>query len=135
MITSKFYLILQLFFITISFSCVDNLMVKSLSESDKLVIEFMEQNKIVRTVITEDKNAIKKLVYALNNAEAKNTGCELSGKMIFYKNKTALQQVEFSIIRDCRYFKYRFENNQVFSSITNETANFLQSVKEGLDYY
>jgi hypothetical protein len=75
------------------------------------------------------------MVYALGKGEAKHTGCELNGKMIFYDNEIELQQVEFSSLSDCRYYKYRFQNTEEYSAMTNETANFLQSVKEGLDFY
>lgn len=119
----------------IFFSCKQSPVAESLSMSDKLVIHFLEQEKVVKTVTTNDKAAIKKMVYALGKGDVNQTSCEVNGKMIFLKDDVELQQVDFSSTTGCRYFSYRFEGKQSFSSITNETANFLQSVKEGLDYY
>jgi len=151
----------------IFFSCKQSPVAESLSMSDKLVIHFLEQEKVVKTVITEDKAAIKKMVYALGKGDVKQTSCEVNGKMIFLEDKAAikkmvyalgkgdvkqtscevngkmiflkdnveLQQVNFSSTPGCRYFSYRFEGKQSFSSMTNEIANFLQSVKLGLDFY
>jgi hypothetical protein len=119
----------------IFFSCKQSPVAESLSMSDKLVIHFLEQEKVVKTVITEDKAAIKKMVYALGKGDVKQTSCEVNGKMIFLKDNVELQQVNFSSTPGCRYFSYRFEGKQSFSSMTNEIANFLQSVKLGLDFY
>jgi protein tyrosine phosphatase len=130
-IISSALLLGSLFFI----SCQQTPIAQSLSDADRLVIQFIEQGKVIKTVTSDDKAAIKKMVYALGKGEAKQTGCEINGRMIFYNNETKLQQMEFSSIPECRYFSYNFEGNQEFSSMTNETANFLQSVKEGLDFY
>ena len=116
-------------------SCKQTPIATHLEEADKLIIQFKEQNKIVKTVSTGDKAAIKKMVYALGKDEAKQKDCDINGTMIFFKNDIELQQVHFSSAPNCRFFNYQFQNMNSFSAMTNETANFLQSVKEGLDFY
>lgn len=125
---------LILCFIFIS-SCKQSPVAEALSQTNRVVIHFIEQGKIIKTVTTEENSAIKKMIYALDKGEAKTTNCEINGRMIFYKNDIELQQVNFSNNPDCQYYSYYFENNLSYSAMTNETANFLQSVKEGLDFY
>jgi hypothetical protein len=126
-----------LYFLSIVFisSCKQSPVAEALSDSNRLVIHFIDQGNTVKTVSTEDKAAIKKMIYALDKGEAKSTDCELNGKMIFYYNETELQQINFNSEPDCRYYSFYFNNKQSSSGMTNETANFLQSVKEGLDFY
>jgi hypothetical protein len=126
----------QLLFLIVVFnSCKQSPLATSLAETDRLIIHFIDQGKIIKTVTTEEQTAIKKMVYALGKGEAKSTACDINGRMIFYRNDTELQQVEFNNTPDCMFFTFSFDNQQSFSSMTKETANFLQSVKQGLDFY
>ena len=128
-------IISALIFLVLFSSCKQSPLAESLSDSNKLIIHFIEWGNVVKTVTTDDKAAIKKMIYAFDKGEAKQVSCDITGKMIFFKDDEELQQVEFSTIPDCRYFIYNFEGKNETSAMTNETANFLQSVKGGLDFY
>jgi hypothetical protein len=134
MLSLKFISSAFLFIVLLS-SCKQSPVAEALSETNKLIIHFIERGNVVKTVTTQDKNAIKKMIYAFEKGDAKQTNCEITGRMIFLNDDVELQQVDFSSLPECRYFTYNFEGKQHFSSMTNETANFLQSVMMGLDFY
>lgn len=111
---------------------------KKLSGCDSLVINFNAPNtdSIVNTVTTTEKKAISKLAGFLNGKASELYKCGYDGNMIFYKNGRQAMDIAFKYSQeDCRHFVFLLEDKLTGARMSNEAADFLQSLGEGRNWY
>ncbi len=130
------------FYITVILFCIScgkqSAVSKKLSGCDSLVITFTDpqSDQVLNMVNTTEEKAIRKLAGFLNGKERATDSCSFNGHMIFYKNGQQVMPVVFNYSeKDCRYFLFDIENKTTGTSMNNEAANVLQSLKEGRSWY
>ncbi|MBI5859120.1 MAG: hypothetical protein HZB42_15910 [Sphingobacteriales bacterium] len=111
---------------------------KKLSGCDSLVITFNAPNSdsIINMVSTAEKKAINKLSGFLNGKAAEQYKCGYDGNMIFYKKGQQVMPVVFKYSEDgCRHFLFDMDNKLTSIRMSNEAADFLESLSTGKAWY
>src|SRR5687768_13534158 len=111
---------------------------KKLSGCDSLVITFNAPNSdsIMSMVNTTEKKAIRKLAGFLDGEKSEISDCGYDGNMIFYKDGQQVMPVVFKFSEEaCRYFLFDADGKSSSTSMSNEAADFLRSLKEGRSWY
>ena len=132
---TTFYILIVLFCLSCGNKSAIN---KKLSGCDSLVITFNAPNSdsIVSMVNTKEKKAIGKLAGFLDGKESELYKCGYDGNMVFYKGGQGVLAVAFKFSEDsCRHFVFDIDNKLTSTTMSNEAADFLRSLKEGRSWY
>ena len=119
-------------------SCKDKpAIVKQLAGSDSLLITFNlpGTDSVIGTVSTTETNAIQKLAGYLSGKEQAKQSCGYDGNMIFYKGGQQVLPVVFKFSGDCRFYMYELDQKVIYTEVSKEGAAFLESLKEGKNWY
>lgn len=119
-------------------SCKDKpAIVKQLAGSDSLVITFNlpGTDSVIGTVSTTETNAIQKLAGFMDGKEQAKQSCGYDGNMIFFKGGQQALPVVFKFSGDCKLFMYELEQKLIYTEVSKEGAAFLESLKEGKNWY
>lgn len=111
---------------------------KQLSGSDSLEINFNEPgtNIIAKTVITTEKNAVKKLIHFVSGKPSTANKCDYDGNLMFYNEGKLEGDIAFNYSNDsCRHFIQELNGSLLSSNMSNEAAAFLKSLAEGNGWY
>lgn len=120
------------------FSCTRSDISKKLAGCDSLVITFNvpDTDSVINSVSTTDTKAIQKLARFLNEKPSDMKGCGFDGNMLFYKAGTQVMPVVFKYSKtNCRLFTYDLDNKVMKTGMSNEAADFLQSLAENRNWY
>jgi hypothetical protein len=119
-------------------ACNQSAISKKLSDSDSLVINFNVSgtDAISKTVSATEKSAIRKLIGFMNGKPTGEFKCGYDGNMLFYSNGKELLPVVFKYKEDsCRHFLFELDGKVMSTSMNNEAADFLESLKTGKGSY
>ncbi len=111
---------------------------KQLSGCDSLEINFNESgtNRIMKTVTTTEKNAIKKLIHFVNGNPSTANQCNYDGNLMFHRDGKLIGDFSFNYTGDsCRYFIQEQKGSLLSSKMSNEAVTFLKSLAEGNSWY
>jgi hypothetical protein len=121
------------------FSCTNQSATsKKLSASDSLIINFNapQTNNIAKTVTTTENKAIKKLSNYVDGKITEAYKCGYDGNLLFYKNGTLIGDVSFNYSGDgCHHFIMLLNDKLAPTTMSNEAAAFLKSLREGKGWY
>lgn len=124
--------------IIISFSCNNSSPTyKKLSVSDSLIINFNrpQSDTIAKTISTTEKVAIKKLAGFIDSEASPAYKCGYNGNILFYDNGSLVADVAFNYGEGCRHFIQIISDQLSSTKMSNEAADFLQSLAEGKSWY
>ncbi len=124
--------------ISILASCHTSAVYKKIADSDSLVIEFknVRSNSIVKTVTTNTKVAINKIIDFVDRQSSENYKCGYDGKLIFFSKGQAIQHIDFMKSNvNCRHFSFLLNDKLMSTIMTPEAAAFFDSLEQGKDYY
>ena len=130
-----FYLIAVIVFAT---ACNNNALQSKLDNADGLTIRFFDPGKpdsIIKIVKTTDAKAIEKMINFVNNKTTENINCGFTGIMLFTKNGTEVQTVNFNTQNNCLHFSYNINGKDIHSKMSNEAADFLNALYFGRNFY
>jgi hypothetical protein len=119
-------------------SCNQSAIGKKLSGSDSLVINFNEpgSDAINKTVAATEKTAIRKLAGFMDGKASDTMKCGYDGNMIFYSKGEEIMPVVFKYKdKNCRIFLYEMDGKTISTVMTNEAADFLESLEAGRLFY
>lgn len=119
-------------------SCNPSATEKKLKGCDSLVITFNVPgtDSVLKTVQTTDTRAIQKLAGFMNGKSTAAFKCGYDGNLLFFKGGKQVMPVVFRYTdADCRHFVYDLDNKVMYTSMSNEAADFLQSLAEGRNSY
>ena len=119
-------------------ACSHSELHKKLSGSDSLVINFNLEgtDSVIKTVATTENNAINKLIGFVDSKAEKPLKCGYDGNLIFYSAGKAIMPVVFKYKGpDCRLFLYELNGLKKRTMMSQEAADFLESLEEGRNYY
>lgn len=119
-------------------SCGSSAVGKKLKGCDSLVITFNAPNSdsVINTVSTTDTKAISKLARFMEGKADEMYKCGYDGNMIFFKAGRQVMPVVFKYSEEgCRHFLFDLDNKVVSAKMSNEAANFLESLAEGRNWY
>ena len=127
--------LLFIFILTLT-SCYQSRFTEKLKECDSVSIVFTDENQmVIKQVETTKKAAINQLAEYIDNSIIEKNQCHLGGRIIFFQSGIAIEQVEFNTSGNCRYFTRISEGKLISTKMSEEAASFLESIKEGKDYY
>lgn len=111
--------------------------VKQLAGSDSLVITFNKPgtDSVINMVSTTETKAIQKLAGYLGGKEQGKQTCGFDGNMIFFKGGQQVLPVVFKYSNECRFFMYELEQRLIYTEVSKEGGAFLESLKEGKNWY
>ena len=111
--------------------------VKQLAGCDSLMITFNVPgtDSVFNMVSTTDTRAIAKLAGYLGGKEQSKPDCGFGGNMQFFKGGQQVLPVVFQSTKDCSYFMYEMENKLHYTEVGKEAKKFLESLKEGKNWY
>ncbi|MDP9230172.1 MAG: hypothetical protein M3O67_05825 [Bacteroidota bacterium] len=124
--------------ISILASCNTSAVYKKIADSDSLVIEFKDvrSNSIVKTVTTNTKVAINKIIDFVDRQASENYKCGYDGKLIFFSKGQAIQHIDFMKSDvNCRHFSFLLNDKLTSTIMTAEAAAFFDSLEQGRDFY
>ncbi len=125
--------------LAIFFSCSNNSAIsKKLSDSDSLIINFTApaSDSIVKTVVTTEPKAIKKLIQFVNAKEAEQYKCGYDGELLFFSKGNTVSAVAFKYAEEeCRHFLLDVDGKLQSTKMSNEAVNFLKGLAEGRNWY
>ncbi len=130
-----------LLIVTLSFlvACSnDSAISKQLSGSDSLVIHFTAapSDSIIKTVVTAEPNAIKKIIQFVDAKKAAEYKCGYDGQLIFFSKGQEINDASFKYTEeDCRHFLLEVDGKLYSTSMNNEAYNFLKGLAEGKNWY
>ncbi len=117
-------------------SCQQSKLSGRLNTSDSVSIDFTDENQmVIKQVETTNMIAIKRLSEYIGNKKFEKNQCYLGGRMIFFQSGMPVEQVEFNTSSNCRYFTFISEGELVSTKMSEEAASFLESIRDGKDYY
>jgi len=110
---------------------------KQLAGCDSLMITFNVPgtDSVLNMVSTTDTRAIAKLAGYLGGKEQSKPDCGFGGNMLFFKGGQQVLPVVFQSSKDCSYFMYEMENKLHYTEVGKEAKKFLESLKEGKNWY
>lgn len=121
------------------YSCSNNSAISmQLSGSDSLVINFNapQTNNITKTVTTTEHKAINKLAGFVDGKLSEAFKCGYDGNLLFYKQGKLEGDVSFNFSGDgCHHFIMSVGDKLTPTTMSNEAADFLKSLREGKDWY
>lgn len=111
--------------------------VKQLAGCDSLMITFNKPgtDSVLNIVSTTDTRAIAKLAGYLGGKEQPKPDCGFGGNMLFFKGGQQVLPVVFQSTKDCSYFMYEMDNKLHYTEVGKEAKKFLESLKEGKNWY
>lgn len=127
-----------LFLALLSCSSKDSAVRKKLRGCDSLVITFNipDTDSVINIVSTTDTKAIQKLARYLDGKPAEKSDCGFDGNMQFFKSGTQVMPVVFKYSKGgCRVFTFDLDNTVMKMAMTNDAADFLQSLAENKPWY
>jgi len=93
-------------------------------------------DSIIKTVTTTENNAINKVVDFIDGKPAKEFECGYDGNLIFFfKGQTILPVVFKYKEKDCRHFLFQLDGKVISAKMSNEAADFLESLEQGKFFY
>ncbi len=119
-------------------ACNQSELKKILSGSDSLVINFSApgSDTIIKTVSTTEKNAIRQLTDFADGKTIEQLKCGYDGNLVFYSKGEMILPVLFKYKKeDCRYFLFELGGKGMSTRLSNEAADFLQSLETGRSFY
>ncbi len=125
-------------FIIILTSCSESAVSKKLTECDSLSITFNAPNtdSIVKTLQTVDKNGLSKMAGFLGGKTTEQFKCGYDGGLIFFTKGKAFLPVMFKYKEaDCRHFLFEWEGKTMSTKMSQEAADFLESLEMGKSTY
>lgn len=111
---------------------------KKLRGCDSLVVTFNmpDADSVINIVSTTDTKAIQKLARFLDGKPADKNDCGFDGNMQFFKAGTQVLPVVFKYSKTgCRVFTFDLDNTVMKTEMTNDAADFLQSLTENKPWY
>jgi hypothetical protein len=126
------------FIVLIAARCKNSAVAKKLSGSDSLVITFNEPNSdaVIKTVTTTENIAIKKVIDFIDTKPTEEFKCGYDGNLIFFSKEKALLPIVFKYKEaNCRHFLFELDGKLVSTRISNEAADFLESLEQGKIFY
>jgi hypothetical protein len=111
---------------------------KKLSGSDSLVVNFFAPNsdEILKTVVTGEKKAVNRLSEFVSNKETVLFKCGYDGELLFFEKGKQVSNVSFKYsIDSCRHFLLDVEGKLTATKMSNEAADFLESLSKGEGTY
>lgn len=119
-------------------SCSRSGISKKLSGSDSLVINFTAPNseEVIKTVTATEKNAIRRVKQFIDGKSSEQFQCGYDGNLIFFSKGQPVLPVVFKYSEEgCRHFVFELGDSLISTRMSNEAADFLESLKEGRSYY
>lgn len=119
-------------------SCNPSATAKKLKGCDSLVITFNvpDSDSVLKTVHTTDTKAIQKMARFMDGSSTAAYKCGYDGNMLFFKGGRQVMPVVFRYRdKECRHFVFDLENIVKYSSMSNEAADFLESLSAGRNSY
>jgi hypothetical protein len=119
-------------------SCSESVISKKLITSDSLVISFNAPNtdSVIKTFSATQKTAITKMADFIDGKTTKEFKCGFDGQLIFYSKGQAMLPVVFKYRdADCRHFLFEWEGKTISTRVSQEAADFLESLEKGISTY
>jgi hypothetical protein len=120
-------------------SCSDNSAVsKKLSGSDSLVIRFYapQSDSVIKLVSTTEKKAINRVSEFVSAKETEPFKCGYDGALLFFEKGKQVSDVSFKYSEPgCRHFLLDAEGKLTSTKMSNEAADFLESLAKGQESY
>jgi hypothetical protein len=139
MMINRFLQVLCLFSLTgLLYACENRSPIaQQLAGCDSLMITFNipGTDSVHNMVATTDTRAIAKLADYLGGKEQAKPDCGFGGNMLFFKGGQQVLPVVFQTSKDCSYFMYEMENKLHYTEVGKEAKKFLESLKEGKNWY
>ncbi|MBN8687490.1 MAG: hypothetical protein J0M10_10735 [Chitinophagales bacterium] len=132
------YSSLSLLLLILLFSCApQSPIAKQLAGCDSLMITFNKPgtDSVLNIVSTTDTRAIAKLAGYLGGKEQPKPDCGFGGNMLFFKGGQQVLPVVFQSTKDCSYFMYEMDSKLHYTEVGKEAKKFLESLKEGKNWY
>ena len=110
---------------------------RQLSGSDSIAINFNHTDgTIQKTVSATEPNAIKKLLQFVDSKPTTPYNCGYDGNILFFKNGKISGDISFNFTGvGCRHFIIELNGQLMATTLNNEAVDFLQSLREGKDWY
>lgn len=130
--------LLKFLSVLIIFTSCTSAVVNKMADADSLVIEFKDviNKTVLKTVSTNNKAAIHKIIGFVDAAADEHYKCGYDGKLIFFMQGQAIQYIDF-MRKDahCRHFSFLLDDKLMSTKMNNEAADFLESLEQGKNYY
>ncbi len=126
------------FILIILASCTPSATTKKLSGSDSLVIHFTAPNSdaIIRSVATTEKKAINRIIDFVDAKPVEEFKCGYDGNILFYEKGNIVSDVSFKYSDPaCRHFLLATDKKLTSTKMSEEAADFLESLSEGRTWY
>lgn len=110
---------------------------RQLAGADSVQIQFNapQSNLVEKAVSATDKNAIKKLKQFVEGKPAEAYKCGYTGNLQFFANGKIAGDFSFNTTEGCRHFIQLKDGQLQPTVMSNEAADFLQSLGEGRGWY
>ena len=105
---------------------------KQLAGTDSVVVNFNypQTNNIMKSVASTEDFAIEKLTRLVAAKTIETNKCGNDGNCLFYKNGALLGNVSFNYSTEsCRHFAILLDNKLTNTSMDNEAADYLKSLR------
>jgi hypothetical protein len=133
----RVFLFSWIIFLTVT-SCKNSAAGEKLSGSDSVVINFNVpgSDSVSKTVSATDNNAIRKMKGFVDTKPVPEPKCGYDGNIIFYSRGQALLPVVFKYKEPtCRHFIFELNGKLMSTAMTQEAADFLESLEQGKNSY
>ena len=129
---------LLLLFSPLLFSCGSSSFTRKYQGCDSLVItfNFPSSDSVLKVVQTTDKKAIRQCLGWVDGPETEKFKCGYDGNLSFFVQGQLVLPVVFRYTDSgCRHFLFDVNNTLQSRRMSNEAADFLQSLSEGKEWY
>ena len=95
-----------------------------------------EMDAVTKNVKTDNAAAIRKLVDFIDARPADSFDCGYDGKMLFLLEGKEIQEIDFKFKgTGCRHFSFELDGKPMHTRLSNEAADFLESLETGKSFY